>query len=477
MQATCILEDHDVNKSQMKLRLVDDSRVSKSAYGAPFFDEPGAARSAPKTMLHRFVRRAIRDCRLSVLAAALAIAGCSEGAARYPQGPSIRTNPIAPWEASAARSGAVRTPQPTGVNYFGTSGDSQRLDSLWEERTHAKPFSDFPIGPGDEIVIILPSVKDLSDTSVRVSVTGDISLPLVGQIHASGMTEQQLRDEMRKRLMKFMYDPQFQLFVKQYQSRQVAVLGDVGHPGVFVLTGASETVLEAISLAGGPTPTAADRVVLIPAMPWETAPNPQTIAAVTMPTPQSVQKADPMNGDHVGDPDDASVQEIRAIGVQPPSAPKPRASSPLGALNGRPLVMALRSDSSAGSARFLNMPLRPGDVLFVPTAGQVAVVGWVYNPGSFKITSGFSALSAIGAAGGPLFAADQGDVHLLRTKNSGATESISINLDKIKRGEEPDIPVQGNDVIEVSYSKAKIVPYIFYSIVNSKVGGMYVPIP
>ena len=76
-----------------------------------------------------------------------------------------------------------------------------------------------------------------------------------------------------------------------------------------------------------------------------------------------------------------------------------------------------------------------------------------------------------------MFAADQDSVHLLRSAGDGATQSIPLNLNKIRKGEEADIPVQGSDVIEVSYSKTKIVPYIFYNILNNKVGGMYMPMP
>jgi protein involved in polysaccharide export with SLBB domain len=433
--------------------------------------------------IQRITSRVVRDRCLVGLVAALLVTGCSEGAARYPQGEVIPNDPVAPSHTLAADpKAAARAPDPTGVNYFGSSNDSQRLEKLWEERAQAKPFSDFPIGPGDEIVMILPSVKDLSDDAVVVSATGDINLPLVGQIHASGMTEQQLRDEMRRRLLRFMYDPQFQLFVKTYRSRQVAVLGAVNKPGVFTLTGASETVLEAISLAGGPTSWAADRVVLIPGTPWETAPDPQAIAAaVAMTNPGSHEKTiKDTDGQRKPDLDaGGSVQEISAPDAQPSVPPGSRARAPFSGLNGRPLVMALRSDSVAGSARFLNMPLRPGDVLVVPDAGQVAVIGWVNNPGSFKITTGFSALSAIGAAGGPMYAADESDVRILRTKNSGATESIQLNLNKIERGEESDVPVQGNDVIEVGYSKLKIAPYILYSILNNKIGagvGMGIPV-
>src|SRR6185312_2584433 len=57
----------------------------------------------------------------------------------------------------------------------------------------------------------------------------------------------------------------------------------------------------------------------------------------------------------------------------------------------------------SGDVGCLNMPARPGDVLLIPAAGTVTVVGWVRNPGSFAISPGMTVLAAISAAGGALF--------------------------------------------------------------------------
>jgi polysaccharide export outer membrane protein len=362
-------------------------------------------------------------------------------------------------------------PEPTGVNYFGSSNDTQRLQAIWQARTQAKPFSDFPIGPGDQISIIVPAVNELSESLVRVSAAGDIYLPLLGHIHAAGMTEAQLRDELKHRLKKYMYDPQFQLFVREYLSRQVAVVGAVARPGVFTLRGPDETVLELISQAGGPTDPASDRVVLIPAT-ASTRPTPESMEAMAVMLQQQQTQG-------AGQPTSASPEEG---GMRQVSLPASQSSSKLPdlkflGLNGQPVVMALRSNSMAGSARYLNLPLRPGDVVVVPSGGNVAVIGWVVKPGSFKATLGLSLMSAIGTAGGPMWAADQNDVHLFRTAKDGSIEVLRFDLDKIRRRQQADIPVQGNDVIEMSYSSARVVPYVFYKILDTKVGGVGFAVP
>ncbi len=103
------------------------------------------------------------------------------------------------------------------------------------------------------------------------------------------------------------------------------------------------------------------------------------------------------------------------------------------------------------------------------------VVGWVQAPGHFHVGSGLTALAAIGAAGGPMYAAGVNKVRLIRTEKNGTKASMRLDLQKIARGEEPDVPVRGNDVIEVPYSDLKIGPYIFYSILTRMGYGVGLP--
>jgi protein involved in polysaccharide export with SLBB domain len=108
--------------------------------------------------------------------------------------------------------------------------------------------------------------------------------------------------------------------------------------------------------------------------------------------------------------------------------------------------------------------------VIVPAGGEVAVIGWVYNPGHFKVRQGLTATAAIGDAGGLMYAADQSKIRILRSTDSGLSQSIDLDWAKIEAGREPDPLVQGNDTIEVFYSKARILPYIVYNILNSKIG-------
>lgn len=141
-----------------------------------------------------------------------------------------------------------------------------------------------------------------------------------------------------------------------------------------------------------------------------------------------------------------------------------------------PVAISLKSNSLTGSGKYLRMPVRPGDVLVVPGGGDVMVVGWVQSPGRFAAGSGLTVLGAIGAAGGPMYAADTSRVALIRSTKEGGKTTIPVDLDKISHGEEQDIPVKANDVIDVPYSGWRIGPYVFYSVLTRMgIGGPMIP--
>ncbi len=104
--------------------------------------------------------------------------------------------------------------------------------------------------------------------------------------------------------------------------------------------------------------------------------------------------------------------------------------------------------------------------MMVPSAGKVFVEGWVERPESYRVTPGLSVIGAVAAAGGPLFAADTHGVKLIRMQ-AGQRQLLWADLEKIKRGESPDIPVREGDVIEVASSTAKLVPYGLYQLVST----------
>jgi polysaccharide export outer membrane protein len=94
---------------------------------------------------------------------------------------------------------------------------------------------------------------------VRVDHQGNIHLPLAGRIHASGLTVEQLESEIGKHLSSIMQSPEVSVSVAEYRSHPVSVLGAVRTPGVYQVSG-KKTLFEVLSLAGGLNPDAGNQV-------------------------------------------------------------------------------------------------------------------------------------------------------------------------------------------------------------------------
>ena len=108
---------------------------------------------------------------------------------------------------------------------------------------------DYVIGPDDVLTVVFWREKDLSgDVAVRPD--GMITLPLLNDVKATGLTPEQLRDELTKAAEKFVEVPSVTVVVKEINSRNVFVTGMVGKSGPFPLTGPT-TVMQMLAMAGG----------------------------------------------------------------------------------------------------------------------------------------------------------------------------------------------------------------------------------
>jgi polysaccharide biosynthesis/export protein len=120
----------------------------------------------------------------------------------------------------------------------------------------------YTIGPDDLLHIVVWKNDSLSK-EVRVRPDGKITLPLINDVQAAGMTPSVLRDVIAKRLEKFIEISGVTVMVKEINSSKVSVLGQVKKPGIYPLRG-DLTVLEAIALAEGFNEFAStDRMVII----------------------------------------------------------------------------------------------------------------------------------------------------------------------------------------------------------------------
>jgi polysaccharide export outer membrane protein len=268
-------------------------------------------------------------------------------------------------------------------------------------------------------------VKELAFVTTRVSGDGIIVLPIIGTVHAAGRTEDDVRTEIRTRLGSIMYDPQVSVFVREYRSRKIAVIGAVLKAGLYEPATPTDTIFDMITMARGPAPEASRTVAFIPRAARDAAELGSLVAS---------------KGDKSATPAlDGILRNVE------------------------PVVFNMRDMSAAMTEVVMSLPVRPGDVVMIPEAGTVYIQGWVEKPGYYKITQDLTMLSVVAAAGGPRFPADMSATRLVRPEANGDKQIFDVDLQRIARGEGSDVYVQNGDVIEVGATAPKLVAYgLFY---------------
>jgi polysaccharide export outer membrane protein len=114
--------------------------------------------------------------------------------------------------------------------------------------------SDYHIGADDLLEVTLFDIEGKDGqprtVSARVSQSGNVTLPLIGGMDIGGKTPVEAEAVLKERYRKFIHEPQIAVFVKEYRSYRVSVVGHVEKPGVFEVTG-ERTLLEVLAMAGG----------------------------------------------------------------------------------------------------------------------------------------------------------------------------------------------------------------------------------
>jgi polysaccharide export outer membrane protein len=321
-----------------------------------------------------------------------------------------------------------------GVANSGVRCTIPAMLDLWHRRANT-PLEDFAMGPGDEVTVSVPEIEELQNQHARISQDGTVSLPLIGTVKVGGMDEDRARVAISQRLARYMKVPRLEMYVERYRSRGVAVAGAVQKPGNYDLASFGDSLNDVIAMAGGLAPQAAEYALFLPV----------GIAH-----------------------SDAAANQTQTSTVADERMPGAYSRTLLGR------VSIMLPFGRSGDVGCLNMPARPGDVILVPTAGTVTVVGWVRNPGSFPISPAMTVLGAVTAAGGALFS---WHVEVLRTDQTGSRVVKRLSLSDLENGEETDIPVKAGDVLLVEKSVVGAVPYGLYEIFQHFGTGMGIPIP
>lgn len=147
---------------------------------------------------------------------------------------------------------------------FPAEGEAKRggdLGGKVDARVETRRAEEYVLGPGDVIQVVVWRNEHLSKT-IPIRPDGKISLPLVDDMQAAGVTPSQLKDTIAKGLRQYIDNPIVTVIVSEVNNYKVSVLGEVKKPGVYLLKGRT-TVLEAISMAEGFTEFATTNNILL----------------------------------------------------------------------------------------------------------------------------------------------------------------------------------------------------------------------
>ena len=280
-------------------------------------------------------------------------------------------------------------------------------------------YRDYKIGPEDLIEISVFEEEKLNK-AVRVSSQGNISLPLLGILRVKGLTANELEKEIRELLAeKYFQDPHVSVFIKEYRSQRISVIGAVDKPGPYDVTG-QKTSLGILGMAGGLKQDAGTLLFLIrPVQPEE----------------------------------EESLGEKESEGVKP-----------------RTFVIDLEALLVKGDLT-LNLPVMHGDVINVPISGKIFVGGEVKSPGGFPLMGKRVTVSqAIAMAQGLKPEAKGGEAKIFRYSGKGSErEILSADVYAIQAGESEDQALKENDILIVPKSGSKA---LFYGILDTVKGLM-----
>ena len=258
----------------------------------------------------------------------------------------------------------------------------------------------YRIGPGDVLDIRIYNRPNLSRDGVRVEGNGMFRMPLIEtEIQAACRTEGELAKEISVRYARFYKNLQVDVFIKEYHSRQVAIIGAVNEQSRFELQ-RRVRLLELLTYARGPSAKAGQTINIV----HSTAP--------------SLCRA-------------GSDDEIAAF-----------SSYKL-------------SDTMVGDPK-ANPYVEAGDIVTLPEADQIYVVGNVYTPVTIPLKEPLTLSRAIAMAGGAKLDTKKDKIRVVRQEpGSLAKTEIIVDLSAIEKKRADDLALLPNDIIDVPLSSGK----------------------
>jgi polysaccharide export outer membrane protein len=266
--------------------------------------------------------------------------------------------------------------------------------------------STYLLGPDDEIEIFGPELDDMANKPTRIDGNGDIHVLLLGRVHVAGLTVQQFEQELNKRLSTYIRQPQVAVNIKELRSQPVSVLGAVNAPGVHQVQG-HKTLLEMISMAGGIRSDAGYSIRITRQLEWGCIPLPKVALDAS---------------------GRFSVAEVNLKKIMEAKNPED------------------------------NIQIFPHDVISVPKAEMVYVIGEVKRSGGFVLGEheSISVLQALSLAEGLNGTADTRHGRILRLKrDADQREELAVDVKDVLTGKKPDVALQGDDILFIPGSTGK----------------------
>ena len=314
---------------------------------------------------------------------------------------------------------------------------------------------DYVIGPGDLLGIYVFDVEELS-RDVRVSQTGTIGIPLVPvRVHVAGLTEMQVQQKIAELLEAngLLTHADVSVSVKEHKSKPITVVGAVMHPMVYEAD-RPVTLLEVLAEAGGISNDAGDTIIV--SRPSQDAPpdsgEPPEIGP-EQPLPAKTSAARAATQDATKDPTPA-VAPSASRGVAASSNPSASAEPP--ALTNT-ITINLTDLMETGDTKN-NIALQAGDVVTVPHAGVVYVLGAVGRAGGYVLSndrSQLTTLKILSLAGGLTRTAKSDKAVIVRKDNAGQQHQVPIDLKKVLSRQAEDLQLQPSDILYVPESGSK----------------------
>jgi polysaccharide export outer membrane protein len=347
---------------------------------------------------------------------------------------------------------------------------NERIKALGQAQASKSPPREYTIGSGDVLSILVFDVPELT-RQVPVSQAGTISIPLVpARLHMAGLTEIQAQQAIADVLEAngLVSHPQVEVTIKEHRSRPITIVGAVGHPMVYEAD-RDVTLLEVLASAGGIANDAGDTVIItrqrsalfIP------IPNPEPVSGSAPGAASSALEvtATPTTPDNTEKPSSVVVPAFPS----PPQSPQTPQSGAVDSSGQTQPPAPLANTISINLNELIekgdiqnNIPLQAGDLVTVPHAGIVYVLGSVNRPGGFVLANDrtpMTTLKILTLAGGQSRFAKLDHAVIIRRDNQGKQTETEVDLKKIIDFKSEDVQMRASDILYIPNNTAKAVTY------------------